>query len=1060
MNKRVRVIATVFIGLLVFWFSASLLLRTRSATDYLALFIKQTFVNTLKFDHLSGKIWGRLDISHLQIHKENMDIEIGHLSATTAFNPLSLMVTIKQLQLTDVAIKPHFNHADDSNPPFTFNSFFRIKVNQLSVINSKIILKGHAYQLPPIQATLSLDSKGLLLSNLSASPSISQFVLKMHADQLLLRLQIAINKAQCFLNINKNKHQTNIHANVIDSQDGTLQIIGKGKNKVLVLNISASQFNFQHILPDYWPSKLTFNLSLNKQDVSLQAKLIHLQGTLHSQPISAAGYFALTNNNVDNIHLQLQSPFATLAINDNPLNPTEITWLANFKNLTTLFPHSKGTITSKGIFSHTLNPKLAGEFKANDLQFSQLSVRQTAGDFAYSFENAPAHLYISATDLLYKNNLINHIKLFARGTLTHHDLTLQAETKKQQIDMHLTGQQKEGDWYGTVDHLAMYHESTRWHLQNSFIIKKVATIWSIDKLRLAAKNSLIWLQGSYDTKKGINGQLFITNLPLALFNFLLPKEITLTGNLNLKAQSSLSSQKLLIAANMQSSACHYVLNDEPHQLFIHKGNLLLDLQQNKLNLQSMLISSDGQLSMDITTQRITGFEQLKNNQIQGQLSLNMANAAMIESFIPAIKNVKATIKGEAAITGTFAKPLMNGKLDLINGSFKIPKLNLDVKDVSLSAMSDMKNIIYKGSLSVGNGKLNLQGQGPFDNKSFALDLALTGNQILICNTPQVKIMASPLMHLLLKENRLVLTGDLLIPQATINLHDFNSKESSLDDIVYIQSDGKPVETSNLKIASNINLTLGEHILLNTHGIKGQVLGQLKIQDDPSKATIAYGQLWLQNGSYSVYGKTLDINNGKLVFTGGPITNPGINIKASRTLKTQSSSLFQQEEQIKVGVSVMGTMQNPKMTLFSEPTGKSQEDIFSYLILGMPVNSINKSVSQANTRILLQAADALNFSGNNTFFSMKNNLQKSLGLEELDIDSQYEINPSTQETVHHTAFVLGKYLSPKFYVNYSLDLFDHTNTFKIRYLLNKFWTVQSIANTTKSGIDILYTVEKQ
>jgi translocation and assembly module TamB len=113
----------------------------------------------------------------------------------------------------------------------------------------------------------------------------------------------------------------------------------------------------------------------------------------------------------------------------------------------------------------------------------------------------------------------------------------------------------------------------------------------------------------------------------------------------------------------------------------------------------------------------------------------------------------------------------------------------------------------------------------------------------------------------------------------------------------------------------------------------------------------------------------------------------------------------------------------------------------------------------NTGLLLQAADALNANGTNKILNLKNQIKKGLGLSDLDINTHSEVDPKTQETFQHTAFVLGKYLSPKFYINYSLDIFDHTNTLKVRYLLNKFWTIQSVANTNGSGIDVLYTFEK-
>lgn len=231
---------------------------------------------------------------------------------------------------------------------------------------------------------------------------------------------------------------------------------------------------------------------------------------------------------------------------------------------------------------------------------------------------------------------------------------------------------------------------------------------------------------------------------------------------------------------------------------------------------------------------------------------------------------------------------------------------------------------------------------------------------------------------------------------------------------------------------------------------------MRIYDNPDTASIAYGQLQIQDGAYSIYGRTLQIDSGKLNFMGGPINNPSLEIRASRSLQSYGNNLLlSTQEQLRVGVSVLGTLHEPKINLFSEPAGKSTADILSYLILGVPSNS----VSGANTELLLQAADAINLGGTSKILDIKNQIKKGLGLSELDIGTSQEMDLKTQETIQHTAFVLGKYLSPKFYVNYSLDLFDHTNTLKVRYLLNKFWTIQSVTNNNGSGIDVLYTIEK-
>jgi len=61
--------------------------------------------------------------------------------------------------------------------------------------------------------------------------------------------------------------------------------------------------------------------------------------------------------------------------------------------------------------------------------------------------------------------------------------------------------------------------------------------------------------------------------------------------------------------------------------------------------------------------------------------------------------------------------------------------------------------------------------------------------------------------------------------------------------------------------------------------------------------------------------------------------------------------------------------------------------------------------------------------------------------------------------------VGKYLTPRLYVNYGLGLFQPVNTFTIRYLFSRQWSLQAqqgvAVNGTgqATGVDVLYTVER-
>jgi hypothetical protein len=61
--------------------------------------------------------------------------------------------------------------------------------------------------------------------------------------------------------------------------------------------------------------------------------------------------------------------------------------------------------------------------------------------------------------------------------------------------------------------------------------------------------------------------------------------------------------------------------------------------------------------------------------------------------------------------------------------------------------------------------------------------------------------------------------------------------------------------------------------------------------------------------------------------------------------------------------------------------------------------------------------------------------------------------------------VGKYLSPRLYVNYGIGMFSPINTFTIRYLLGRTWSIQTQQGAAlngqgqATGVDVLYTVER-
>jgi autotransporter translocation and assembly factor TamB len=91
--------------------------------------------------------------------------------------------------------------------------------------------------------------------------------------------------------------------------------------------------------------------------------------------------------------------------------------------------------------------------------------------------------------------------------------------------------------------------------------------------------------------------------------------------------------------------------------------------------------------------------------------------------------------------------------------------------------------------------------------------------------------------------------------------------------------------------------------------------------EPEALPWGRGELRVVDGTFGAFGQRLEIETGRLIYTGGPLENPGLEIRAVRRV-----------DQVTAGALVRGTLQEPEITLYSDPPMPSAE-VLSYLTLG-------------------------------------------------------------------------------------------------------------------------------
>ncbi len=806
----------------------------------------------------------------------------------------------------------------------------------------------------------------------------------------------------------------------------------------------------------------------------------------HHYPLQSQGSMSISPETIVMPYLFLQSADSTIKANGLVNNHWQGQWQIDIKNLQHFIPNSTGQLHSVGTINgdHS-HPIINATVFAKQLQYKQYQLKNLQSEFVMdpNFQK-PWQIQLNANGFQYKKLIIDAISLHSQSSLDKQQFQLQLRQKDKQLSLTLAGQLHNKQWLGQLQQFNLQSKSVgNWQLNNPNYIALSPSYAQISNVVIQSPQGKIALNGVWQKQKSWAAQLLIDNFALKNLQFLLPENVQLQGQLKLNTSASQNYKQPIVAQaqlNLSSGSLQYPFNQQQQLLNFQMGlaKMTLDKKGFAATWQFNLNQNQG-MTGDINLPTYQIGKPLLSQSLTGHVHIIPIALQTLQPFIPNTKNLQGTVNIDSTLQGTIQNPIIMGQLKLQNGQITIPSLNITLNNVQLNATGQPNSIIqYNGSANSGGGQMQLTGNTDLRKPGYFSVLQLQGKQFLAMNTPHYQIYASPQLTVQIQNKDIHLSGNIFIPQATLAPPDFKSQSIVLPDDVVFVNQQKPVNsTAFWNYYSQIELDLGDKINVNILGLQGQLLGSIQLNDVPQRPTTASGTLSIKNGQYTAYGQNLNVDAGRLIFTGGPLTNPGVSIQASRQVTTVNTSnilssgvsnlpstgnssvpsittpFFSQQTNTKVGINVQGTLKDPQITLFSEPAILSQSDILSYLLLNQPASQVSASGAQ----LLAQAASSMNLGGGQ-LQQVTQQLQKTFGLTQLSVGTTTYYNPQTASMIQNTALMVGKKITPNLYINYSVGLTAPINILQISYLLSSHWTLQSSTSSLANGIDLLYSFE--
>jgi translocation and assembly module TamB len=414
--------------------------------------------------------------------------------------------------------------------------------------------------------------------------------------------------------------------------------------------------------------------------------------------------------------------------------------------------------------------------------------------------------------------------------------------------------------------------------------------------------------------------------------------------------------------------------------------------------------------------------------LTGELHAQTAELGLVSLYVPDIDRAAGHFNADVQLAGTAGTPRLAGQVKISDGEIDVYQVNVALRQLQLDARLSDAGLDFDGSARAGTGSVKAGGHLEWRELLPYGTFHLQGSGLRVADVPEAQIDASPDLEFDVKGRKIEVTGKVTVPYAKIQPKDFTGAARASPDEVIVGSEEED-PTKRFEVVSTITLSLGERVNIDTSGLTCRLTGGITIRSGYDAITRGTGELSVADGKYTAYGRKLDIERGRLIFTGGPIDDPGIDLRA-----------IKQFPDVKAGVNVRGTLLQPHMTFFSDPS-LPQSQIVSLILAGGSLESAQNRTtgnSGAGGAALAQGAAILG-----------QQLGSRVGIEDVSLES---------DITNETSLVLGRYLSPRLYVSYGISLTQQLNTLKLRYTLGDHWTVRTEVGQAR-GADLVYTIEK-
>lgn len=773
-----------------------------------------------------------------------------------------------------------------------------------------------------------------------------------------------------------------------------------------------------------------------------------LNGVLRGYPVNGGGSVSVVDKTVRFDDLFLKSGNSTVRITGLANDSLDLSVKIFSENIGEILEGARGALTiDTTVSGDRSSPMFEAAISAKGLFYQDNGISSLEGRLSGGTDReSPLTAQLEGQGLQTGALALSHAQFTLQGKPGKHTFAADLRTADGVVKLQGRGKLAEDySWRGDIHDLDLSSSvSGAWHQDGVAPVAVVSRKAQLDALCLKSQEETICVSGEWLRDSGRwKAQANWKQLDLARLNKQLDLPEPVRGNSSAVFSAAGESGRFLSAEGRLEITDAGIGGSEGgaewQALQVDTTVLTVNFGDRRLNTGLKADFVDGSL-LEMTAQvPWTGrFDRDPATlPLQGMVRADLRNLAFIAPLTDYYLRPSGALEGALNISGTLLRPVADGRLALAGGRLDLPPLGITMKDVLFELTGSGNTLDILATASSGPGSVRAAGNLVLDGTGIGGDFHITGENFETTVLPEYEIHTTPDVRFVFDADGGRLTGKVTVPHAVLAPERMTDAVRASDDVIFIDGE-REVSAGGWLFSTKMQIELGEDVRLNGYGVTGKLRGDLLVAKEPGEPMTGNGQISLVDGVYSIYGRRLSIERGRSVFAGGPIENPGIDVRAHKIVADKQK----RNENIEVGVEVSGTADNLEFSLFSDPA-MEESDILAYMVVGRA----RSQVGQQDESLLNSAAMAM---GLNKGFGIFNELSGLLPVDEMYIEG---------EEADDMSLVVGKHLTEELFIGYGHNFFNQEGEVRIRYDLGSGFSVESRSTGDVTGADLLYSFEK-